>query len=410
MISRPAMTRAAVVLAAALIAACGCTRPGQPVPATPAVSAFDIGHNQIRPLTPPAGNEQYGRVLESVRMAETILDPAEVDAALSKGAAKRTGPVPSPLEAVGMLAAPVRKVLESHGMLAGYTVTGSDVEIENVDVGSARLLRVLLLRFPDAEQARLAARQMDATDAALNPDNVAVLFADYPGAYGHWRPTAPSMAATIANGSFVISVLAQHTTPDQAVLSGLVHKTFDIQIPRLRTFTATPPDRFAELPLDQDGMLARLLPYGAGVWQVPTVIADRSDDVAGWASSITPSGVVFGPHGTRLLKTLEFDAAVERVAMNDHNFLERFPDAVTARRVFGAEMRKSQADSGSDTAAPKGVPDAYCGRWTSIPAYWPVQIHCHVLFGRYSATVVGRNITEAHQRASAQYLLLVNSA
>ncbi|UGT43427.1 hypothetical protein LTV02_08590 [Nocardia yamanashiensis] len=408
MISRTTLLRAAALLGAALIAASGCTRPGDPVAAVPDRSVFDIGGNDIRPPTPPAGNEKYGRILESVRMGEAIIDPAEVDATLSKGVAKRTGPVPSPLKAVGVLAGPVRKVLESHSMLAGYTITGSEVEIDELAVGAVRLLTVLLLRFPDAEQARLAARQLDATDAAMSPDNVAVRFTDYPGAYGHWRPSAPTMAGTVAHDSFVITVLAEHTAPDQAVLTGLIRKAFDLQIPRLRAFAPTPPQRLAELPLDEDGMLARLLPHGPGVWPVPTVIVPDTDDLAGWSTTITSSGVVFGPRATQLMKNYDLDPAVERLATNGYNYLERYPDAVAARRGFGKEMRKAQESSGRNVATPKGVPDAYCAKYDVETPAWPVQFHCHVLFERYSATSVGRNLTEAQQRAAAQYLLLVN--
>ncbi|WP_194819147.1 hypothetical protein [Nocardia sp. XZ_19_385] len=409
MISRTALLRAAVLLTAALTVASGCVRTGEPVPAVTAPSALDIGANEVQPLSAPAGNEQYGRVLESVRMAEALLDPAEVDAALSKGVAKRTGPLPNPQKAVGVLAVPVQKVLESHTMLAGYVVTGSEVEIQERAVGTVRLLTVLLLRFPDASAAQLAARQIDATDAAVNPDNVAVRIADYPGAYGHWRPTAPTMAATLAHGSFVISVLAGHTTPDYAVLSGLVRKAFDVQLPRLREFRATPRERFADLPLDPDGMVSRLLPYGNGQWPVPSVVVVDLDDQAGLGATISTSGVVYGPRGTRLLRTMGISESVEMLAMNGFNVLERFPDAVTARRVVTAERQRAEADSRS-AAAPKGLSDAYCHKYNVSAPEWPVQFGCHVLFGRYSATIVGRNLTEAQQRAAAQYLLLVNSA
>ncbi|MEV6274910.1 hypothetical protein [Nocardia sp. NPDC051832] len=410
MISRTALWRAAAVLLTALAAASGCVRPGTPIPAVPAQSALDIGANEVRPLSAPPGNEQYGRVLESVRMAEALLDPAEVDAALNKGVAKRTGPLPTPREAVGVLAAPARKVLESHAMLAGYVVTGSEVEVQQREVGTVRLLTVLLLRFPDSAAAQLAARQLDATDAAVNSDNVAVRIAGYPAAHGHWRPTAPTMAATLAHGSFVISVLAGHTAPDHAVLSGLVSKAFDVQLPRLREFQATPRERFAGLPLDPDGMVSRLLPYGNGQWPAPRAVVIDLDDQAGLGATISTSGVVYGPRGTRLLRTMGLDPAVEMLAMNGYNVLERFPDAVTARRVVTGERRKTEANAASAAAAPEGLPDVYCHKYEVSAPQWPVQFGCHVLFGRYSATIVGRNQTEARQRAAAQYLLLVNSA
>ncbi|MGW6728055.1 DUF7373 family lipoprotein [Nocardia sp. NPDC055029] len=397
------------VLAAALIVLCGCVRPGEPAPRRLDLAVLDVGANSVDPLTPSrAGTEKDGRVLESVRMGEAALDPVEVDPSLTKDVANRTAPLPTPLKAAGILAEPVRDVLESQGMLAGFAVSGSDVDFRGKSpaIGAGRLLTVLLLRFPDEMRAQLAARQMNATDAAISPDNVAVRIAEYPAAFVHWRPAVPTMAATIAQGSFVVSVLAAHTTPDQAVLTGLVRKTFDVQLPRLRDFPATAPDRFAELPLDREGMLSRLLPYGPGHWSYPTVIATDIDANAGWSSTLRISGVVFGPRATRLMKHLGFKEPIELVAMNHHNLLERFPDAVSARRVFTEEMRAADQSRQLDT--PAGVPDVYCYNLDQQPQ-WPAQARCHVLYGRYTAALVGRNPTEVHQLISAQYALLVHS-
>ncbi|MFD4351703.1 hypothetical protein ACFWPX_04060 [Nocardia sp. NPDC058518] len=398
-----------VVVAAALTVLCGCVRPGEPVPQPLDLASLDVGSNSVDPLTPPTtSTDKYGRVLESVRMGEAALDPVEVDPTLTNGVANRTAPLPTPLKAAGILAEQVRKVLESQDMLAGFAVSGSDVNFRGraPEVGVARLLTVLLLRFPDDMKARLAARQMNATDAAVTPDNVSVRIAEYPGAFAHWRPTVPTMAATLAHGSFVVSVLAAHTSPDQVALTGMVRKAFDVQLPRLRDFQPTPPDRFANLPLDRDGMVARLLPFGAGHWSAPTVIAADTDANAGWSSSIAISGVVFGPRATRLMKHFGFRDPIEVVAVNGNNLVERFPDAVSARRVFTEERRAADPTTLIDT--PAGVPDVYCNKLDQHPAS-PSQVYCHVLYGRYTASIVGRNPANAERQAAAQYALLVRS-
>ncbi|WP_280493156.1 DUF7373 family lipoprotein [Nocardia asiatica] len=408
MYSRAEGIRVVAVLAAALTVLCGCVRPGEPTPQRLDLSTLDIGSNSVDPLPPPrTSTDKYGRVLESMRMAEAVLDPVEVDPALTKGVVHRTAPLPTPRKAAGILAERVRDVLESHNMLAGFAVSGSDVDFgaKAPEIGAGRLLTVILLRFPDAMAAQLAARQMNATDAAISPDNVPVRIAEYPSAFVHWRPAVPTMAATIAHESFVVSVLAGHTAPDQAVLTGLVRRAFDLQLPRLRDFQPTAPNRFSRLPLDREGMLARLMPYGAGHWPYPTVIASDFDANAGWSSYLRISGVVLGPRAARLMKHFQFKEPVELVAMNGHNLLERFPDAVTARRVFTEEMR---ADSATRIAPPAGVPDVYCNGMNQQPQ-WPAQVRCRVLYGRYSATLVGRHPTDAHQLISAQYAMLVRS-
>ncbi|MFF0542995.1 hypothetical protein ACFYTF_09155 [Nocardia thailandica] len=405
--------RAVVVAAAALgVLLSGCVRAGVPHPQHLDPSTLDVGANSIDPLTPPAGTEQDGRVLESVRMGEAIIDPAEVDPTLTRDVANRTAPVPSPVKAAGILAEPVREVLESHGMLAGYVVSGTDVENRDSTLpapGSARLLSVLLLRFPDAQAAQLAARQMDATDAAVSPDNVAVRLAEYPAAFAHWRPGVPTMAATIADGPFVVSVLAGHTAADQALLAGTVRAAVDRQLPRLRAFVPTARDRIADLPLDQDGMIARLIPYGAGHWPRPSVVAMDSGPLAGWSASLRISGIVLGPRATRLLKNLELPDTIERIAMNGYNRLERYPDAVAARRAFLA----AQADFPEPqraAATPAGVPDVYCRTGVAVQPQLPIQVRCQVLYGRYVASVVGLNLTDAQQRSAAQYAVLVRGA
>lgn len=410
MSSRAERLRMVVVLTAALAVLCGCVRPGAPLPQRLDTAALDVGSNSVDPLTPPNDStDKYGRVLESVRMGEAVLDPAEVDPALTETVINRTAPVPTPLKAVGLLAAPVREVLESHGMLAGFVVSGSDVDFgtRQPEPGAGRLLTVMVLRFPDATAAQLAARQMNATDAAISPDNVAVRIAEYPAAFTHWRPTVPTMAATLADGPFVIGVLAGHTTPDQDALTGLVRKTFDVQLPRLRDFRPTAPDRFADLPLDRDGMLARLIPFGTGHWSYPTVIAEDTDANAGWSATLRISGVVLGPRVVRLMKHLNFRDPVDLVAMNGHNLLERFPDAVTARQVFTDERQMVKAAQLIDV--PAGVPDVYCRKGINSQAHWPAQVRCHVLYGRYTAAVVGLNTKDAHQLITAQYALLVHS-
>ncbi len=78
-----------------------------------------MGSHRNDPMTPPAtSTERYGRVLDSVRMGEAALDPVEVDPTLTNGISNRTAPLPTPFKAAGILAEPVRKVLESQDMLA----------------------------------------------------------------------------------------------------------------------------------------------------------------------------------------------------------------------------------------------------------------------------------------------------
>ncbi|WP_280346669.1 DUF7373 family lipoprotein [Nocardia neocaledoniensis] len=401
--------RTVLAVAAALTVLGGCVRHGEPSPQQVHLATLDVGSHGTDPMAAPTtSNDKYGRVLESVRMGEVMLDPVEVDPTLTYGVQERTAPLPTPLTAAGLLAERVREALESHSMLAGFAVSGSDRNLfgKRPEVGASRLLTVLLLRFPDDQSARLAARQMNATDAAISPDNVDVRVEGYPGAFAHWRPSVPTMAATYAHGSFVISALAGHTSPDQQVLTDMVRKVFDAQIPRLADFRGTPPEDFDTLPLDRDGMQARLLPFGPGRWTYPTVVTSDVDTNAGWSAALSVYGVVLGPRATRLMKHYGFKDPIEIVAMNDFDVLERFPDAVSARKVF--EVERQAVNPAELLENPAGVPDVYCTKLRSSPAS-PHQAACHVLYGRYTATLTGWSPANAQQRTAAQYALLVRS-
>ncbi|MET8654508.1 DUF7373 family lipoprotein [Nocardia aurea] len=392
------------------VLASGCGVSGNPT-AAPDPSTLDIGLNSDVPLIEPRNdNEGYGRVLESVRMGEAIIDPVEADPALAFGAIHGAVPLPTPFAVSRMLAEPVRAVLERHGMLAGFLVDGTDKETEHRRpvVGSARLLSVILLRFADSTAAQQAAREIDSVDAAVSPENVPVVVSGHPQAVAHWRPAVPTLAATIAHESFVVTVLAGHTTPDLGVLSGLAAKVFDAQLPRLRDFRPTPPGQLLTLPLDQDGMLATLLAEVPGRWPFPTVVVTSFDENAGWNSDVSTSGLVSGPRASYLSGARKERAPVQLAAENGWNGLRRFPDASAARRDF-----LSEKDAGDPVlrpaAAPTNLPDVRCYEQLDVPPQYPLRFSCSVFYGRYVAIIRGRDLVTTHQMVAAQYSLLVKA-
>ncbi|WP_433665223.1 DUF7373 family lipoprotein [Nocardia sp. CA-128927] len=290
------------------------------------------------------------------------------------------------------------------------SVSGTDVEQDEKRpvVGRSRVLTVLVLRFPDAAAAQQAAREIDAVDAAVSPDNVAVAIPNHAAALGHWRPNVPTLAATIAYESFVVTLLIGHTTPDLGAMTGVARKAFDAQMPRLREFSATPRDKLATLPLDRDRLLARMLPEVPGRWPYPVVITRAYEKNAGWHAAIDMSGVVLGPRGARLYRGRKQDPPAELYALTISNGLLQFSDATAARRAF---MDTSITDDPvlRPAAGPAGVPDARCFEQLDVPSQYPIRFICEILYGRYTATVHGHDIKDAHQQATAQLGLLVGS-
>ncbi|MBF6455781.1 DUF7373 family lipoprotein [Nocardia cyriacigeorgica] len=395
----------------------GCAVAGHPQPEQPDLSGLDVGTHGVDILAEPAeGSERYGRVIESVRMGEAVIDPAEVDPDLSYALGTvRASPLPTPVKTNGLLAAPARAVLQRYGMVAGFVVGGADRDVSSIPVvGSGRMMTLLLLRLPDADAARQAAQEIDAIDAAVSPDNVGVDIDRHPSAHAHWRPAVPTLAATMADGPFVISLLIGHTSPDRDAMVALVADTFDAQLARLRDFQPTPRDEIARLPLDRDGMLARMVPEKPGQWQYPAAISVSTVETAGWNSAVIPKGVVFGPRAAylRIGRASEHGPAgepLELLGFNGGNdSLGRFADAATARRDFDAFAGEAEIPGYGPIATPEGIPDVRCVQYLSAGPQWP-RYSCRLLHGRYQAFLRGRTVESTHQRVAAQYALLVSA-
>ncbi|WP_280421860.1 DUF7373 family lipoprotein [Nocardia carnea] len=399
---------AAVLLIAALV--CGCT-------GTPSgdidLAALDTGAYGVEPLEVPENDDpRLGRILESVRMAEALVDPAEVDPVLrSSAGAVGVIPLPTPVKVAStVLAEPIRDVLERHGMVAGVAVTGADKDFgaARPSVGSARVLLVTVLRFPDPAAAQRAAVEIDAVDAAVNRDNVAVSVPEYPGAHAHWRPGVPTLAASNAHESYVVNVLVGDTTPDAAVMSALAAKAFDAQIRRLREFVPTPPDSMAALPLDPEALVRRLIPQAPRRWEYPAVTAMSSQRTAGWEAEMQVTGVTFGPRATYLLGRRDRPPTLEATARSGFNQIARHPDPAAARIAFDRAVGSDIGDGMLPVEGPVGVPDVHCAENPDIDLLALTRFVCRVLYDRYSVTLLAREVGSARQRAAAQYGLLVN--
>ncbi|MFF2549976.1 hypothetical protein ACFVUS_03205 [Nocardia sp. NPDC058058] len=403
---RPSAALAAILLAA------GCTVPGTPVAQYPDPAAMDVGAFGIRRLREPPGNEQYGRVIESTRLAEALIDPAEADPALTG----QLGPngvhlMPTPAKAASLLAAPVRAVLEREGLLAGAAVGGTVPAAGFTPaVGSARLLSLLIMRFPDPDAAQRAARDIDAADVAVNSANTALTIPDYPAAHAHWRPGVPTAAASLADGVFVVNLYLGDTVADAAVLTLLARSTFDKELPRLREFTVTPRDQLARLPIDREGMLARIVPEAPGRWPYPIVVSTTPQRNAGWSAVVRGEGVVYGPRAASLWSNrVRRDTGIELQAVNGLTALTRYSSATSARDAFEKVVREYAA--GKDVRSvpgPVGVPDVYCGEGVGGDSTFHLRYACRLLSGRYQAMLIGPDMTDLRQRLAAQYGLLVN--
>ncbi|MGY0497329.1 DUF7373 family lipoprotein [Nocardia sp. FBN12] len=386
-----------MIIATLAVVVAGCTVPGTAEPVQVDLAQLDYGEYQHIPLSVPPGTEYTGRIIESMRLAEIMVNPARADPALALPTKEKPiAPLPTPAKVSGVLSEQARAVLTEHGMLSGVVVSGADS-------AAARKLMLVALRMPDQAAATAAAAAIDATDAAVSTENVAIGIPNYPAAHAHWRPTVASMAATIARGTFVLSVLAEHTTPDPVALTTLISKAFEAQLPGLDHAVLTPPEQFASLPIDPENMLSRMVPEKPGRWSMPAVVLIDPDMIAGAKAMVHVSGVVYGPHAGFLFGSRQ-RGSTDVLAMIGFDGLQRFPDATEARRAL--QRTDPMYDAMRAVSGPAGLTDVRCGEQGDNPA---VRYVCRVPYGRYVATVFSAEEQQIRQKAAAQYSLLVRA-
>lgn len=394
-----------------LVSGCGANS-GTPRAETPDLTQLDVGGYSIEPLAePPDGDEAYGRLIESARMADTLVIPSTIDPALTSN---WVAPVPTPMQTVGILADAARGTLISHGMVAGVSVASADVPLDSLPrVGTSRAMRITVLRMRDDAAAQDAARDVDAADFAVSPDNVAVTIPNHAEAHSHWRPQVPTLAASLAHGPYLVTVfIAQPSTTDLAALTAAAAAAFAAELPPLDSLAPTPADKLSALSLDRDGMLRRMVPARPGKWPYPGSSRQDFGSIAGWGGFRRTTGIVFGPAiaqaAYRQGDTHDLPRA-ERIARIGPETLSRFADAVAARSIF-QKMVVFDASNGSPVAAPKGVPDAVCVQDSTVAELAREQQYgCDVLDGRYLAKVYGSSAQAVQQKAAAEYALLVKT-
>ncbi|MFH5207771.1 hypothetical protein ACHIPZ_06010 [Antrihabitans sp. NCIMB 15449] len=405
-----------VFLGGAQVAGCSSPTEGAAKAGEVDVRTLEVGDYSTEPLDVPRNDrESFGRLIEAVRIADAVADPYKIDPDLKYWSGAE--PRPDAKSATGTLADATQPVLEKYGMIAGFAVGGRDQEFPaegKPKVGDARAVTINVLRFPDEDSAGRAAREIDAVDFALSPENRAVEIPEYDAAQSHWRPGVPSLGSTIARGFWVVNVYAEHTSADLDALTDLVTKTFDAQLPLLDSFDATPADKVATLPLDAEGMVRRILPYQVGVWPYPVVESDDPSTIVESGNVSIESGIAYGRLGAthsagnkevvgKLFDEtgLEFWGAVEI-----GTFLYRVRDKAAAERLV-AENYGDSPNITNTIDGPKGVPDATCQElqtYTGDPYY-----RCSVIYRQYAASVTSNDEDDVRFKAAAQYALLANS-
>lgn len=379
---------AAVFAAATLFAAaCGA---GGPVldhgdySVEPGVADYDTEPSRVR-----------GATAESIRIGERLLFVDSVDPELTHGAG---GGVVVGLNGVDNLLSGVqRTALLPFDVLAGFGVIGTNGRIDGDP--DQKLISITILSLPDQEQAVAAAAAMAAADFEANTENAPLHLPEYPAALSHWRPGVPTVGSWLVWKSLVIRVYAMAAEPDPTAMIDLLTRTYRGQLAELDPFVPTPAAELANLALDSDKLLTRLVKTGE-YWPHR------------WGFA------VYGPRAYALLgaqprvRLRDVEAsAISAVAVMHNKFLFRADDEVAVHAYAEVLTNRLTARDYSALASTPDLPGVSCHRAarpdpSSIGAH---QFACVVRHGEFVALIHSNREIDVRQQAVAQYALLGGS-
>nr|WP_143875854.1 hypothetical protein [Nocardia fluminea] len=176
---------------AVLLVGCG-TVEGAATPGEIDVRSLDVGSYTTVPADLEVGRKPTdGPILEGLRMAGAVVFPHEVDPALVHSWGTDVLDTPQRASETSAISNVNLAVLERYRMIVGFDVAQGSQAFDRTKPAietDARITRVVLLRFPGAKTAEEAARELEATDFRVSPDNQPV---PIPGYAAHTRIGGP---------------------------------------------------------------------------------------------------------------------------------------------------------------------------------------------------------------------------
>lgn len=404
---KPTSRRAAsgaATLAAALIAT-ACTSvvdgaahrsEGGPPPGTVDVSLLDTGNYPTRPAPPlgAAGTPEKGRLVEGARMAEYVVGPWEVDAALTDGV-RPTSVLPDPAVLRQLLPKKLAAAANKHNFVTAFSSARRTTPDGNSLVNA-------VLRFPDPQSAAAAATELG--DLSLQPDD------DLPPAQPVAVPNHPdtrastfeftpsgstpqtSVSAYTAHGPFVLHQYAD-SRDGVGPAADRVAKTLDQQIPAIDKFAPTAVSELAGLPVDEGGLLARTIPQTGDQIPVGTNLVYGPDATLHFQTSPQTSAQLFTDLGMDLWA-------------RGKAFVYQVRDSASAKRLLDQFVRESEDSGHKPDASVPNLPESHCMRVEDPSGSGYV---CYAVADRYVIEGSSAQLTDVHQQTAAQYAMLMAS-
>ncbi|MFI6868621.1 hypothetical protein [Nocardia sp. NPDC050406] len=391
------ITAAACLTVSALLAGCGVS--GTATPGEMDVRTLDSGSYPVDRYTYDQRAESDGPLVEGFRMADAVVPSNKVDSSLLIGRGGIVLEDAQQVVSVSHLSASSRPVLENRGFIVGYAASGSDLpdKGDTTDPNSTAVT-IRLLRFPSADAAKLAARELEDADFNVALDqNRKLTITDYPDAYAHWRPGVPNIGMSMPRGEFVISVFASRPKADEKDLVSWVKKALDAEVPVVDAFQPTPADKIDELPVDPGRMLARTL--------VPDRDDQQPDQDKFAVYGRTPLVMAAADQNER--QRLVDETGLDAMSKADTNFVFRVRDSAAGNKLVEG-LIDTLGERWERGSAPDKLPDTTCAQ-LKRPGGADFPNRCYVVYKRYVALVLGSSESDAKRKATAQYALLANS-
>lgn len=408
----PLHALAAVLMAGLLtigISACGSHDPADADPVID-LAGLDVGNlpTAPKPLGQVGNREGLAPLVEAERLGNFIPLPREIDPALTSSAWSQVRVFDDPMSSAfaqrfvdfmseGFEGRVDRYRAALKGFVSGFVSSGKSSHTASLSLDVDNLVML----YSDEASARASADALARTDLELVTTYRAVPVTKYPQAHGLVQTDSPgSLHSWFASGRYVIGtqvvdhVMFQLGTGDIPKLVTSVENSIDKIVPAIQRFTPTPPEQWPTMEIDIDNMLARTV---RATFDEPTLtgipgVYDRH------------GGLHISPDPESDVQLFE-ETGVDRVSYGG-GFVYRARDRAGARQIVedrleGVSKQYKHADS------PKNLPVAQCRHLRGDFSY-KYQYYCNVSYGRYAAEIFGNQVTEVHQRISAQYALLVN--
>jgi hypothetical protein len=412
----PNRFRAALVLTI-LAAAPGCApgvhgtavkAPGGPPPGAVDISLLATGNLPTKPGPPlgNAGSAVDGALIEARRMANNVVGPWEVDPELV---------TPSPLRAMVIKDAAglalIEPVAVATAAAAHHLINGFASDRQSLD---QQRLTNAVVRFADPPSAAAAAADMAAAARTAQQPSPAPAPPALPALSVPGHPDARVVAggddqnsATVfgytPHGVYVLCQIAHTTDTDAA--TALIAKTLDLQGPLIDQFAPTDPAKFADLPTDPTGLLARTMsppklpevndshPVAPsnpkiGVYQPYGALHLQDDPPSAFAAFADAGVQLMSYNFTAVYQTADPDAAGRLASDLANSLLQRH---LVAQPFNGVDF----------------MPTSTCVQYPQFNSSTALRYECYAAVDTFTIETHATDPLVAHWQLAAQYLMLV---